>query len=237
MTPIPGVTIAVIPARGGSKGIPGKNIAVLGGAPLVSWSIKVARSVRAIDRVIVSTDSNDVARVAEAYGAEVSERPPHLATDTSMVIDTLRDLIECWRTAGESVRTVVLLEPTCPFRSVADVESCLKLLEDEAIDSVATFKRAELNPHRAWRITDNRPSTFLPGVNPWLPRQSLPAAYQLNGGVYAFRADRLRAEDESILFGNTAAVVMPPERSIDIDEPRDLLVANVMLEEGTRSES
>lgn len=237
MRPRAHTTVAVIPARGGSKGIPGKNIALLGGLPLVAWSIRVAKQVAAIDRVVVSTDSKEVTRTASALGAEVSERPPHLATDTALVIDTLRDLLERWRTAGESVRTVVLLEPTCPFRSAEDVESCLTVLEDETIDSVATFKAAELNPHRAWRIEDARPSMFLPDVDPWLPRQSLPPAYQLNGGVYAFRADRLRGEHRSILFGRSAAVVMPAERSIDIDEPRDLLLANMMLKEGIRSES
>jgi CMP-N-acetylneuraminic acid synthetase len=119
---------------------------------------------------------------------------------------------------------------------VTDVERCLKLLEDEAIDSVATFKSAELNPERAWRIQDGIPSSFIPGANPWLPRQSLTAAYQLNGGVYAFRADRLSSDHRSILFGRSAAVTMPRERSVDIDDPLDLMVAEAMLQGGMLGE-
>ena len=127
----------------------------------------------------------------------------------------------------------MLLEPTCPLRSVDDVSRCLALLDDDDVDSVATFKPAELNPLRAWRIEEGRPVTFLPDVNPWAPRQRLPPAFQLNGAVYAFRADRLTGGDASILFGRTAAVVMPPERSVDIDGPLDLLVAEAVIAAGT----
>src|SRR5690606_17194505 len=202
--------VALIPARGGSKSIPMKNLALLGGKPLLAWAIDVAHQVDAIDRVFVSTDHAEIARVATEFGAEVSARPPHLATDTALVIDTIRDFLAQLAAAGETPRTLVMLEPTCPLRSADDIERCLALLEDDAIDSVATFKPAELNPLRAWRIEGHRPETFLPDVVPWLPRQQLPPAYQLNGAVFALRADRLCAEHEAVLFGNAAAVVMPP---------------------------
>lgn len=225
------MTVAVIPARGGSKSIPGKNVVPLGGKPLLAWSIEVARQVPRIERIVVSSDDADIQHVAELYGAEVDARPAHLATDTALVVDALRDLLTRWHARGETIRNLVLLEPTCPFRDPVDIERCLNLLDDEEIDSVATFKPAELNPVRAWRLEGNRPSTFLPNVNPWLPRQSLPASYQLNGGVYAFRADRLTDDHPGILFGRTAGVIMPPERSVDIDNPIDLLVAKAMLEQ------
>lgn len=222
--------MAVIPARGGSKSIPGKNVVPLGGKPLLAWSIEVARQVPRIDRIVVSSDDADIAHVAELYGAEVDVRPAQLATDTALVIDALRYLLKRWQAQGDSIRNLVLLEPTCPFRAPIDIERCLDLLDDEEVDSVATFKVAELNPVRAWRLEGNRPSTFMPDVNPWLPRQSLPASYQLNGGVYAFRADRLTDHHPAILFGRSAGVIMPPERSVDIDNPIDLLVAKAMLE-------
>lgn len=223
-------TIAVIPARGGSKSIPKKNIVPLGGRPLLAWSIQTALAVPGIDKIIVSTDSDDIAAVADAYKVAVSRRPPELATDTALVIDTLRDLLRRLAQAGEAPKSLVLLEPTCPFRLPQDIEQCLSLLEDDTLDSVATFKRAELNPYRAWKIEEGRAEVFMPGVNPWLPRQQLPPAYQLNGAVYAFRCDRLRPEHPSILFGRTAAVIMPPERSIDIDNPIDLKVAQAILD-------
>ena len=225
------ITIAVIPARGGSRSIPKKNLALLGGRPLLAWSIDAAREVAAIARIIVSTDDDDIAHVALDRGAEVDRRPAALASDDALVIDMLRDLLARLKAADEFPGIVVLLEPTCPLRSPADIEQCLSLLDDDAIDSVATFTSAALNPVRAWRIERQRPQTFLPNVNPWLPRQQLPAAYQLNGAVYAFRADRLTADRPSILFGNTGAVIMPPERSVDIDSRLDLFVAEAVLAE------
>lgn len=228
----PNSTVAVIPARGGSKSIPRKNLAPLGGLPLITWSIGVARRVAGIDRVIVSTDDVEIAAVARQHRVEVRMRPAALAGDDSLVADALRDLLAQLVTEGHAPRVLVLLEPTSPLRSVHDVERCLELLANDGIDSVATFKPAELNPWRAWRIEHGRPATFLPDVNPWLPRQRLPPAYQLNGAVYAFRADRWTAEDASILFGRAAAVVMPRERSVDIDGPLDLVVAEALLQGG-----
>jgi CMP-N,N'-diacetyllegionaminic acid synthase len=229
VAPTTGGTVAVIPARGGSVSIPRKNLAPLAGRPLLAWSIDVARRVDAIDRIIVSTDDAEIARTAREHGAEVSVRPAALSTADAVVIDALRDLLRRLAEVNEAPRVMVLLEPTCPLRSPDDVARCLEILDDDEVDSVATFKPAELNPLRAWRIEGGRPATFLPGVDPWQPRQRLPAAYQLNGAVYAFRADRLRGDHPSILFGRAAAVVMPPERSIDIDGPLDLRVAETML--------
>ncbi len=224
--------IAVIPARGGSKAVPRKNIAPLGGKPLIVWSIEVARSVDLIDRVVVSTDDEEIAAVASQHGAEVYLRPPHLATDEALVIDAIRDLIQTMRAEGEEAPVMVLLEPTCPFRSVADVAACLTELAKEGMDSVATFKEADLNPHRAWVITDGRPAPFIPGANPWQPRQKLPPAHQLNGAVYAFRADRLPDDGVALLYGRSGAVLMPPERSIDVDTEFDFAVAETLLRYG-----
>lgn len=226
-----GKTVALIPARGGSKSIPRKSIAPLGGKPLLAWSIDVARAVPELDRVIVSTDAEDIAEVARCCGAEVSIRPPEFATDTALVIDTVRHLLRTLAADGYRPRNLVLLEPTCPFRSPDDIRHCLAALENEDIDSVATFKLAELNPMRAWKINDGTPETFIPGANPWLPRQQLPPAYQLNGAVYAVRADRLPDGTASMIFGRMAALIMPPERSVDIDHPLDLVIAEAMVQE------
>jgi CMP-N-acetylneuraminic acid synthetase len=100
----------------------------------------------------------------------------------------------------------------------------------QGYDSVATFKAADLNPHRAWRINDGKPEPFIPGVVPWLPRQMLPDAYQLNGAVYVFKAALLAEDIKGLLFGNAAAVIMPPERSVDIDDVLDIMIAEAMLQ-------
>lgn len=223
--------VAVIPARGGSKSIPGKNIRPLGGKPLLAWSIEVAQQVSEIDRIIVSTDNVQIGAVCRLHGAEVYARPEHLATDDALVIDALKDLIETLKTEGEIPEWVVLLEPTCPLRTSGDVRECLKLVEEGGYDSVATFKDAELNPHRAWKLIDGVPEVFIPGAIPWLPRQKLPKAYQLNGAVYLFRAAMLEKETKSLLVGKLGAVVMPRERSQDIDDNLDFMIVEALLKD------
>jgi CMP-N,N'-diacetyllegionaminic acid synthase len=225
--------IAVIPARAGSKSVPRKNIRPLGGKPLIQWSIEVARAVKAIDRIIVSTDGAEIAAVARMAGAEIYDRPAALATDTAQVTDALRDLIRRLRSEGEAAEVMVLLEPTAPLRLAGDVAQCLEMMAVRALDCVATFKEADLNPHRAWRLADGNPEMFIPGADPWLPRQALPPAYQLNGCVYAFSIDGLMQglgkAGQSLLFGRTGAVLMPRERSIDIDTLVDFAAAEALL--------
>ena len=221
--------IAVIPARGGSKSVPGKNIRSLGGKPLLAWSIEVAKQVSEIDRIIVSTDDAQIASVSRAHGAEVYTRPPHLATDEALVIDALKDLLQTLQAEGETPEWVILLEPTCPLRTADDVRDCLKLVAQGEYDSVATFKDAELNPHRAWRLVDGVPEVFIAGAVPWLPRQKLPKAYQLNGAVYVFRASLLAQEAKSLLVGKLGAVLMPRDRSQDIDDSVDFAIVEALL--------
>lgn len=227
--------VAVVPARGGSKSIPRKNLAPLGGRPLIAWSIEVARASKLVDRVLVSTDDREIGDVAASLGAEVYWRPAELATDDAVVIDALRDVIRQLGQEGETADILVLLEPTCPLRSVEDVEGCVNLIAD-GWDSAATFQAAELHPHRAWRITDGGPRPFIDGAVPWLPRQKLPPAFQLNGAVYAVRMDLLLDESEiGLLVGRSAALVMPAERSVDIDTALDLAVAEALLRDRTKA--
>jgi CMP-N,N'-diacetyllegionaminic acid synthase len=221
--------IAVIPARGGSKSVPGKNIRLLAGKPLLAWSIDVAKRVTEIDRIIVSTDDSEIAATGRLNGVEIYPRPPHLATDEALVIDALKDLLQKLLSEGERPEWVILLEPTCPLRTGGDVRECLKVLSDGGYDSVATFKDAELNPHRAWRLVDGKPQVFIEGAIPWLPRQQLPKAFQLNGAVYVFRASLLAQETRSILVGKLGAVLMPRERSQDIDDETDFVICEALL--------
>jgi N-acylneuraminate cytidylyltransferase len=221
--------IAVIPARGGSKTVPGKNVKPLAGKPLLAWSIETSQAVTEIDRVIVSTDDAAIRETARRYGAEVYDRPAALATDTALVVDALRDLIRRLATEGEKASVMVLLEPTSPLRSPVDVRRCLRALQAEQLDSVATFRAADLNPHRAWRIVDGKPTPFVDGAVPWLPRQKLPDAYQLNGAVYAFRMRSLDETAPSLLVGRAGAVLMPASRSVDIDDELDFEFAEGLV--------
>ena len=223
--------VAIIPARGGSKGVAQKNIRPLGGKPLIAWTIDVAKKIRKIDRVIVSTDCDVIADVAKLYGAEVYIRPAELATDKALVIDTVRHLIGVLKGEGEKADFFLLLEPPAPFREACDVEASLCLLMDNDYDSVATFSEAPLNPHRAWRIDGEKPKLMIPAANPWQPRQYLPPAYKLNGAVYAFRYSRIPQNSQAMLYGRCGAVIMPNERSVDIDTELDFKIAELMIGE------
>jgi CMP-N-acetylneuraminic acid synthetase len=225
-------TIALVPARGGSKSIPKKNIKQLGNQPLVAWPIQTAKKTSEINNTYVTTDDDNIASLGREHGASIIQRPPEYATDDSLVIEAIHHAISIITQNKQEPDRVVVLEPTCPFRAVTDVNKCLKRL-DQGYDSAATFVEAEVNPHRMWELNDNEPTTFINKADPWQPRQQLPPAYQLNGGCYAFKTEVVNeSSGPGLLFGKSAGIKMPPERSIDIDSPLDLSIAKVMIEEG-----
>lgn len=221
--------VALIPARGGSKELPGKNLKVLAGKPLLRWSIELAKRVPAIDRIYVSTDDEAVAREAREAGADVAHRPPELAGPHSLVMDAIRYHLEQWNGTPEQPGIIVLLQPTSPLRSVADVEASLVPLQEGTHDSVATFRPCATHPERLWRLVDESVEPFLDGPGSWAPRQELPDLYEINGAVYAFVVERLPGSAKGPLFGRIAPVLMPPERSIDIDDAFDFLVAEALM--------
>jgi CMP-N,N'-diacetyllegionaminic acid synthase len=222
--------VALVPARGGSKSVANKNIYPLRGKPLISYTIESALQVEEIDRVIVSTDSDTIGYIAVGCGAEYYKRPPHLASDTSLVVDTIRYVHKILIDEGENPDIFLLLEPTCPLRMREDISDCISLLKDKNYDSVATFKEADLNPIRAWKIDNDSPAPFIRDADPWQPRQRLPPAYQLNGAVYAFYIERLPVNGNSLLFGRSGAVIIPKARSVDIDDHLDFLIVESIME-------
>lgn len=227
-------TVALVPARGGSKSIPRKNLRTLGNKPLVAWPIGTAQATAGVDETYVTTDSDEIASAARDHGASIINRPAEHATDDALVIDAVRHAIDKLSQSQKPPDRMVLLEPTCPFRISTDVQQCLDILA-EGYDSVATFTEAEVNPHRTWQLAGDQPSPFIQDANPWLPRQQLPEAYQLNGGCYAFETAAVRSatsDNPSLLFGEAGSIRMPPERSVDIDSPVDLIAAQTMISEG-----
>ena len=224
--------LALIPARGGSKGIKNKNIYPLNGKPLLEWSISAAQSVRKIDRVIVSTDDEEIRNVAEDLSVEVVQRPAELAQDGSLVVDAIRHTIHQLAKQQYQADYLILLEPTSPLRSQEDIINVIAELE-QGVDSVATFCEAALNPHRAWSIKNKAPEVFVEGAIPWLPRQKLPKAWELNGAVYGINVKKFLDQDGvSLLFGQSSAVIMPKVRSVDIDSLFDLTVVEAIMKNG-----
>ncbi len=222
--------IAVIPARGGSKSVPFKNLELLGGKPLISWPIDTAKKTKEVDRIIVSTEDKRIANAVKKYNVEVYDRPIELATDNSQVADTLRHLFRTLESEGEKADIFLLLEATSPFRTPDLLSKCLKRLVDEKLDSIATFHQADINPERVWRIKNGIPSPLIDGENLWKPRQQLTPAFQMNGAAYAYFAKELPENIPNILFGKMGSEVISSESIIDIDTKKDLKIANALLE-------
>ena len=222
--------IAIVPARGGSKGIPRKNLADLGGHPLIAWPIIIAARTPCIDRIIVSTDDPEIAAAARRYGAEIADRRAELATDTAGVFEVVLDLRGRLREAGEAARVCVVLEPTSPFRTPNMVDACARPVAAGLADSAATFRPCRTNPHRAWRLSGDVPNPFLENAKSWSRRQDLPPAFEISGEVYAFDIDMLDTATRSFLFGRAKAHRIEGETQIDIDGPLDLALARLMFE-------
>jgi CMP-N-acetylneuraminic acid synthetase len=226
-----GRTIALIPARGGSKGVPGKNVRPLLGIPLIAHSITLAGRISAVEGVYVSTDDETIAKVAEDYGATVIWRPKELAQDHSLVIDAIRHAVESLERDSEPVSTLLLLEATSPIRRIDFVEDCLRSVTGGEFDSAATFCESKVSPHRVWSVEGAEVRPFFTGANPWLPRQKQPVGYELSGHVYAFRRENLNVTvAPTLLIGRIYPCIVPRELAVDIDTEFDFDVAELAIQ-------
>lgn len=223
--------LAIIPARGGSKGIPNKNIALVGGQPLIHWTIAAARAAASIQRVVVTTDSPLIAEIARQCGAETPFlRPPELAQDETPGLDPILHAVR-WLAEHEGYKPpwVMCLQPTSPLRSAEDIEAAVELAQRKQADAVVSV--APLGHHPCWikRVDEEgRLREFISSDQPSARRQDAPPAYVLNGAIYLARRDVL-LERETWYTERTYAYVMPPERSLDVDTPWDLYLADLIL--------
>lgn len=219
--------LALIPARGGSKGLPGKNILPLAGHPLIAYSIEAALTTPGITRVIVSTDSEEIAEVARRYGAEVPFlRPAAYAADDSLDIDVFIHALT-WLQENENYAPdlVVQLRPTSPIRHVADIQNCIgRLAEQPNADSLRIVTQAFHTPYKMWQLGKDdgqamQPLLSLEGVaEPYnQPRQSLPTVYWQIGTLDVIRP-RVILEQKSMSGQNILPYVVAQERAIDIDD-------------------
>ena len=226
-------TIAIIPARAGSKGIPSKNIQLLLGKPLLNWTIEAALKAKSLDRVIVSTDSEEIATIAHSAGAEVPFlRPSSLATDTANSMDVLIHACE-WLSENESYHAeiVMLLQPTSPFRQARDIDAALGLLEKQSANAVISVCSAETHPALTKKqLADGTLVGYVPSEGESLRRQDLEPAYAVNGAIYAYRREIL-FEHRYYQPPGTFGYSMPAERSWDIDTPWDLRIAQYIARE------
>lgn len=219
--------LGLIPARGGSKGIPGKNTIDLAGKPLIAWTIEAARTSRYLDRVVLTSDSEDIQRVAREHGCEVPfTRPAELATDEAPGIAPVLHALD---TLDEEFGWVVLLQPTSPLRVTADIDAAIELCLARDATACVSVTPTPHSPY--WTFVLDAGGRMQPVVDVTAARrQDLPRTVMLNGAVYVARVPALRAA-KTFLQPSTVAYNMPYERSVDIDTPLDLRVAALLLEE------
>lgn len=223
-------TLAVICARGGSKGLPRKNVLPLGGKPLVAWSVAAGLAATSLSRLIISTDDPEIAEAARQAGCEVPFlRPPELAGD-EIGVDAA--LVHALDAIGGHWNAVVLMQATSPFRKALDIDACVdKLLKGDA-PGVVSVTRAAKPPHWMYSLdAQDRLVSILPEFLQASRRQDLPPAYVPNGAVYAMRLPNF-VQSRRFYEDGTQAYVMPPERSVDIDTPLDFAFAQALLANG-----
>lgn len=220
--------LGLIPARGGSKGLPGKNITPVAGRPLIAWTIDCALASRYLDRLVTSTDDEDIRLCARRYGSEAPfERPAELATDEANVIETA---LHALTALDAEFDLLVLLQPTSPLRRPADIDGCLERLVTSDADACASVVQPDKSPY--WCLRENSDGTLAP-LFPDIAakrRQALPNTWVPNGAVYAVRTAALR-QQRCFLTSKAVGYPMPRERSIDIDDPLDLHLASCLLEQ------
>jgi len=223
--------LATIPARGGSKRLPGKNLAPLAGKPMLAYSIEAAFECETIDRVVVSTEDVSIARVAQDYRAEVIERPVELAADEENIGPACRHaLVEAENRDKCRYDVHVLLQPTSPFRTSDHIHSGLKLLFEKDCDSVLSVSPFAEHPYWARVIRDGFVYPFLPDniSSSSQRKQELPSVYYPNGALYITYRSVL-FETNEVLGSRIASLLMTIEESVDIDTEFDLLVAEVLM--------
>jgi CMP-N,N'-diacetyllegionaminic acid synthase len=234
MTPTPAQlrVLGIVTARGGSKGIPRKNIAPVLGRPLLAYTADAALASRRLTRVVLSTDDEEIARVGRSCGLDVPfMRPPELARDDTPTVPVLQDVVRRLEASGQRYDAVFTLQPTNPLRRAEDIDGAVELLEKTGADSVISFVDVgEKHPARMksidpdGRVVDPPFAEAMEGQR----RQDLPRLYLREGSVYLTRRDVLM-ERNSLKGGDCRAWIVPPERALNIDTPLDLFIVEQVM--------
>jgi N-acylneuraminate cytidylyltransferase len=228
-----GRILAVIPARGGSKGLPGKNVRAFAGLPLIAHSILLAKRCPEIGRCVVSTDSEEIAEVARQFGAEVPfTRPPELARDDSPLWEVLRHALGA---AGQGEELLLLLDPTSPAREPADVAKAMQLLRGRPeADGVIAVSKPDFNP--IWHCVveqDGWMKDFDAAGGAYARRQDVPPVYRINGSLYLWRTPFVRAQSEATWRRGKHLMLQTPEsRAMSIDTLEQFARAELLVKHG-----
>jgi len=218
--------LAIIPARGGSKRLPRKNILDAAGRPLIAWTISAAYTSKAVNSVVLSTEDDEIIEAARAWGCEtVYRRPDNLAHDKSSSLDVVLHVLE--RFPG--FEYVALLQPTSPLRNGLDIDNAFSLLKSAKATTCVSICEAKESPYWMYFLNKhNSIAKILPDLPGDQRRQALPNVYTLNGAIYLAKIDWL-LKAKTFIDESTIGYVMPQERSIDIDTAEDFQVAIQLL--------
>lgn len=218
--------VAVIPARGGSKGILRKNTRDLAGKPLIAWTIEAASKSKYLDRVILSSDDNEIIEIAKSYGCEAPFiRPAYLATDDAISADVILHALD----EVDSYDYVVMLQPTSPLRTTEDIDQCIEMLFDKKANSCVSICESSQSPYWMYTLNDeDKIGSFVKEEELILRRQDLPVVYSLNGAIYISEIDWFRKK-KSFLTNQTVGFIMPRSRSYDIDTNEDFLFCECIM--------
>ena len=224
--------IVLICARGGSKGLPKKNIKALNGIPLIGWSINTAKKIDQVSRVIVSTDSEEIAKIAIEFGAEVPfMRPKELSSDYSPEWLVWRHAITFLDDQNdENIENIIVLPSTAPLRSIEDVNNCIAEFEKGDVDSIITVSNAKRNPYFNMIINDNNGySSIVNNNNKINRRQDAPKVFDMTTVAYIVKSKFIK-QSNGIFDGKVRSVCIPEERAIDIDTLLDFKIAEFLFQ-------
>ena len=223
--------IAIIPARGGSKRLPRKNVLLLDGKPLIAWIIEAARKSRYISDVIVSSEDLEIMKIATKFGADIPfVRPEELSSDTATSIDVVKHAILFFKNKNVNYDFAVLLQPTSPLTTMGDIDAAIDLLINKNADAVISVCEMEHSP--LWSNVlpaDLSMKNFISQEVKNKRSQDLSKYYRINGSIYICRVNRLLKEGTFFLDDNIFAYIMPRERSIDIDTEIDFKIAEAII--------
>jgi CMP-N-acetylneuraminic acid synthetase len=231
--------LGIITARGGSKGIPGKNVIKLGQKPLIQYTVEAAKASKLLDRFILSTDCDIIARVAMDSGCEVPfMRPVALAHDTSAHMDCIKHALQTLSDReGYNADFVMILQPTSPFRTAEDIDSAISIVMNTSCDAVMSVSKSNVPLTKTFHV-DEESNQLLPyavsmTMSKYNRRQDCPRLYSENGAIYIQRVSSvltpLNTKTGSLLSEDVQAYIMPIERSLDVDEPYDLEMARALI--------
>jgi len=225
--------IVLIPARGGSKRLPRKNVMMLGNKPLIAWSIEAAKGSKYVDEVIVSTDNTEISEISNKYGASVPfMRPAKLAADRSTTNDVILHAVDALKLKGNDI--LVVLQPTSPLRKSFDIDSSIELMENKQANGVVSVCECEHSPLWSNKLPPDRNlSSFISNETLGKRSQDIETFYRLNGAIYAFKCQSIKEHNGLFYDENVFAFVMSRDSSVDIDVLADFKLAEFYLENVT----